>query len=381
MSLVEAALYLHVPFCLKKCPYCDFYSIPHVPSTLDEKAYLKALKAEVSQLKPFLFSLLDPDHLRFTTFYVGGGTPSLLSPGFYQSVFELLASVFNFSPEELTLEANPDTLTPDKLKGFLQAGFNRLSLGVQSLTAKGLKTLQRTHDLKTTLKALETASSLFKNLSLDFIFGWRHQGEKTLKKEIETALSFSPTHLSFYELTIEKNRPFSGFSPKKPVEKLYLVIEETLKTRGFLRYEISNYAKPGFECQHNLFYWEVKPYLGLGPSAVSRVSNLRWQNPADLKAYAENLLIKGKLPLKIIERLDNLEFAKEYLFMGLRLQKGIDLKRLKNEFGYTLKEDLLKNLSKKGLIEKRDHSLTLTFKGKLLHNQVVKLLWKALLKT
>ncbi|AIH03372.1 radical SAM family heme chaperone HemW [Thermodesulfobacterium commune] len=377
MAFIRVALYLHVPFCVKKCPYCDFYSLPHVPSEEEEKTYLHALKTEVLYLKDFVEKLSGTE-IKITTFYAGGGTPSLLSHGFYQELFEFLSSQFKFTPVELTLEANPDTLTPEKIKGFLKTGFNRLSLGVQSLSKKGLKTLQRTYNLKTALKALETAASLFPNLSIDFIFGWKGQGLKTLEEEIKKALSFSPTHLSFYELTLEHETPFSAFSPNKPVELFYQFIEHTLESQGYLRYEISNYARPGFECKHNLFYWEVKPYVGLGPSAVSRMANLRWQNPKDLKIYIETLLTEKKLPLTPLELLKPLDFAKEYVFMGLRLKKGINLRNLTAKFGYYLDPWLLKNLIEKGLIERKGNRVSLTSHGTLFHNQVVKLLWETL---
>ncbi|WP_333570580.1 radical SAM family heme chaperone HemW [Thermodesulfobacterium commune] len=379
MAFIRVALYLHVPFCIKKCPYCDFYSLPHVPSPDEEKTYLKAVKTEVLYLKDFV-EKLSGTALNITTFYAGGGTPSLLSPGFYQELFEFLSSQFRFTPVELTLEANPDTITPEKLKGFVETGFNRLSLGVQSLSEKGLKTLKRTYQLKTALKALDIASSLFSNLSVDFIFGWKGQGLKTLKEEIKKALSFSPTHLSFYELTLEHEVSFSGFSPNKPVDLFYRFIEHTLESQGYVRYEISNYARPGFECRHNLFYWEVKPYVGLGPSAVSRIANLRWQNPQDLKAYVETLLNQKKLPLTPLETLTPLDFAKEYVFMGLRLKKGIDLRTLSAKFGYYLDPWVLKNLIEKGLIERKGNRVSLTSQGRLFHNQVVKLLWKTMEK-
>ncbi|PMP69241.1 MAG: hypothetical protein C0190_00055 [Thermodesulfobacterium geofontis] len=386
MEKISSGLYLHVPFCLKKCPYCDFYSLSIKVSKYLENKYLKAIKRELSLLKSFLEKKFEIKSLSFITFYAGGGTPSLLSPHFYEDLFNFLVKNFKFSPKELTIEANPETLTLEKTKAFYEIGFNRISLGVQSFSQRGLKFLGRLHNLRDIFKALEfILKSGFKNFSLDFIFGWKGQGEKTLKKEILKALEYKPPHLSFYELTLEKGTVFYQiFKGKKYWIKeerllnLYKIIEETLKINGYERYEISNYALAGFKCKHNLIYWELKPYLGLGPSAVSRVENLRWKNPKDLNYYFESLLKENKLPLKIVENLDNCEFAKEYIFMGLRLQEGISLKKLKKKYNYSLSEEILDTLIKEKLIERKNKKIRLTFEGKLLHNQIVLLLWRSL---
>ena len=386
MEKLNAGLYLHVPFCLRKCPYCDFYSIPVKISKSLEKNYLNALKFELTLLKSFLEEKFGIKKISFITFYAGGGTPSLLSPHFYENLFGFLAKNFEFSPEELTLEANPETLTLEKTKAFYKAGFNRISLGVQSFSQKGLKFLGRLHSVKDNLKALDyILKAGFKNFSLDFIFGWKGQGEKTLEKEILKALEFKPTHLSFYELTLEKGTPFyQTFKGKKywiedkKLIKFYKLIENTLKDYGYERYEISNYAFPKFKCKHNLIYWKIKPYLGLGPSAVSRIENLRWENPKNFNHYLNTLLKEFKLPLKIVESLDNYELAKEYIFMGLRLKEGVSLNVLKEKFNYNIPKVKLDILIKKKVIEKEKERIRLTFEGKLLHNQVTSFLWESL---
>uniref|UniRef100_A0A7V5XI21 Heme chaperone HemW n=1 Tax=Thermodesulfobacterium geofontis TaxID=1295609 RepID=A0A7V5XI21_9BACT len=386
MKKVDLGLYLHVPFCLKKCPYCDFYSVEMRVSKYLENRFLKALKEELKLLKVFLEEKFGIKGLSFITFYAGGGTPSLLSPYFYEDLFNFLAKHFKFSPKELTLEANPETLTLEKTKAFYEIGFNRISLGVQSFSSKGLKFLGRLHTLRDTLKALEfIVKSGFKNFSLDFIFGWKGQGEKTLKREILKALEFKPPHLSFYELTLEKGTPFYQiFKGKKcwikdeKLMNLYKIIEETLKINGYERYEISNYAIPKYECKHNLLYWKLKPYLGLGPSATSRIENLRWENPRNLNYYLNSLLKEKKLSLKIIENLNLYELAKEYVFMGLRLKEGISLKELKGKYNYSLPKNALDTLIRENLIKREKERIFLTFKGKLLHNQLVYYLWENL---
>ncbi len=386
MKKVDLGLYLHVPFCLKKCPYCDFYSVEMRVSKYLENRFLKALKEELKLLKVFLEEKFGIKDLSFITLYAGGGTPSLLSPYFYEDLFNFLAKHFKFSPKELTLEANPETLTLEKTKAFYEIGFNRISLGAQSFSSKGLKFLGRLHTLKDTLKALEfIVKSGFKNFSLDFIFGWKGQGEKTLKREILKALEFKPPHLSFYELTLEKGTPFYQiFKGKKcwikdeKLMNLYKIIEETLKINGYERYEISNYAIPKYECKHNLLYWKLKPYLGLGPSATSRIENLRWENPRNLNYYLNSLLKEKKLSLKIIENLNLYELAKEYVFMGLRLKEGISLKELKGKYNYSLPKNALDTLIRENLIKREKERIFLTFKGKLLHNQLVYYLWENL---
>ena len=386
MKRRKIGLYLHVPFCLKKCPYCDFYSLSLKISKYLENKYLKGIKKELILLKSFLEEKFEIKNISFITFYAGGGTPSLLSPNFYENLFNFLVKNYNFSPSELTLEANPETLDLNKTKAFCEIGFNRISLGVQSFSQKGLKFLGRLHSVKDNLKALDyILKAGFKNFSLDFIFGWKGQGEKILKKEILKALKFNPSHLSFYELTLEKGTPFyemfegiKYWINDKKLVSFYKIIEETLKSNGYERYEISNYAKPSFECKHNLIYWKLKPYLGLGPSAVSRIDNLRWENPRDLNYYLETLLKNKKLPLKIIEHLNPYELAKEYLFMGLRLKEGISLRSLKKNYGYFLPQDILNILMKEDLIKKKKERIYLTFKGKLLHNKIVSLLWDKL---
>ena len=386
MKKVNLGLYLHVPFCLKKCPYCDFYSIEKKITKYLENKFLKALKEELKLLKDFLEERFEIKALSFITFYAGGGTPSLLSPYFYEDLFNFLTKNFKFSPKELTLEANPETLTLEKTKAFYEIGFNRISLGVQSFSSRGLKFLGRLHTQKNIFKALGfIKKSGFKNFSLDFIFGWKGQGEKTLEREILKALNFKPPHLSFYELTLEKGTPFYQiFKGKKywikdeKLMNLYKTIEETLEKKGYERYEISNYAIPNYECKHNLLYWKLKPYLGLGPSATSRIENLRWENPRNLNYYLNSLLKEKKLPLKIIENLNSYELAKEYIFMGLRLKEGISLKELKRKYNYYLPKNALDTLIRENLIKKEKGRIFLTFKGKLLHNQVVYYLWEKL---
>lgn len=378
----KIALYLHIPFCLKKCPYCNFYSLT---LSYSEKTYQKALKQELLLLKDFIKNFVKDYQL--VTFYAGGGTPSLFSPIFFEDILDFLLKHFNFSPIELTIEANPETLSLEKLKSYRKIGLNRVSLGVQSLCKRGLKFLERIHTPQQVYKILHWIEKAgFDNFSLDFIFGWKGQGEKILKREIIKALTFKPPHFSFYELTLEPNTPFFEiYGEEKPwiseekIINLYRLIEETLNFYGYKRYEISNYALKSYECKHNLFYWKVKPYLGIGPSAVSRIDNLRWKNPSDLNFYYQKLLKEQILPLEIIETLDLFSLAKEYLFMGLRLREGINLKILETKYKVKILEEAFNRLKKENLIKKKGSKICLTFEGKLKHSLVVNFLWDYLI--
>lgn len=381
---MEIGLYLHLPFCLSKCPYCDFFSVVQRP---DETLYLKALEAEINLKAEYLANLGNEKRIKILTFYAGGGCPSLFSPAFFERVFKLLERHFIFEPLELTLEANPEGFTYEKARAYLEVGFNRLSLGIQTFQAKGLSFLGRRHSAKEALSAIEVALKAgFKNISLDFLYGWKGQGRATLKKDIDLALSFAITHLSFYELTIYPETPFYKLYGRRPAflrEKKLMdfkkILGDKLSASGFRQYEISNFAQPSFECLHNLLYWEVKPYLGIGAGAVSRVGNLRFKNIEDLKTYHKALLEKKVLPQVILETLNSRELAKEYLFMGLRLTKGVEISKLEG-YGYKIVKSALTYLHLKGLIERDNNRFWLTERGSLLHNQVVKFLWNNLVR-
>ncbi len=379
---MKLGLYLHIPFCKKKCPYCDFFSVTQKP---DEELYLKALTKEIKLSSDFLKKQFEANKVTIDTFYAGGGTPSLISPSFFEKIFEKLSKTFDFKPLELTLEANPESLTLEKARDYKYVGFNRLSLGVQTFQKRGLKFLGRIHSPKESFLAIDAAFKAgFKNISLDFIYGWKGEGLKTLKKDLDLAFSSGATHLSFYELTLypettffKKHQKDLYFLDEKRVLKLFSFIRNYLLDKGFHQYEISNYARSGFECRHNLKYWKMEPYIGIGAGAVSRIGNYRFENIKNLEKYFEKLLKEEILPNRIIERLDNFELAKEYIFMGLRLVEGIEISKLR-DLGYILKEEALSLLVKSGYLRLSEEKMALTEKGMSLHNQVVKFLWKNL---
>ncbi len=370
---MEAALYLHVPFCRRKCPYCDFYSVTEPP---DEEIYLEALFTEARLWREHL-----PEDPVFVTFYAGGGTPSLLSPDFYGRLLEGLGRIFKLRPEELTLEANPEGLTLERLSAYRRVGFNRLSLGLQSLLEKGLKALGRAHTVEEGLRSVETARAAgFENLSLDFIFGWPGQGLKDLEEELAAVSRLSPEHLSYYELTPEEGTPLyqalRGGSLRLPGEDLLVemhrLIHERLEAAGFRHYEISNYARPGRECRHNLFYWRARPYLGLGPAGASFLGRRRFRNPENLREYLKALK-GGRLPALLEETLSPEAAFREAVFLHLRLSEGVRREEFRRRFGrdpFRVFSREIQELKRAGLIEVGEEGFRLTFRGRLLANQV-----------
>lgn len=379
---MEIGLYIHIPFCVKKCPYCDFFS---VEGAIDEDLYLRAILLEIELFVEALPTLLGGISPKIITLYVGGGTPSLLSPEFYRKIIAKLSSNFNFEPIELTLEANPETLNIVWLKNYRELGFNRISLGIQSLTERGLRFLGRNHTVRDVFRAIEMiVESGFENFSFDFIYGWPRQGAKTLVKELSLALEFSPPHLSLYELTVYpgtifyRNKKFSE-SFKKGSEKnakLWSLIDEFLCEKDYRHYEISNFAKENFQCKHNMLYWKFEPYLGLGAGAVSRLGDLRFKNPEDIIVYYRSLFEEKKLPFKIIEKLNKTEKVKEIIFMALRTDTGISLTVLQNQFGYRIGRDVLEVLCQQGYAQIHGDKFRLTKRGWLLHSEIVRYIWR-----
>ncbi len=359
------SLYIHVPFCRKKCKYCDFFSgdfLHLIP------AYRKALFKE--------FSLYRPELSQFPTVYFGGGTPSLMEPAFFESI---LSKVGQFS--EVTVEFNPEDAEKEKLRELSLIGVNRISLGIQSFSERTLKTLGRRQTLKDNLKAIETVCSVFSNVSADFIYGVPGQTVESFLKDLETALSFPIKHVSLYALTVyEETSLFKELSDGKfklPEEEIvYEIYSEAisfLENRGFRQYEISNFAVPGFESKHNINYWKIENYLGLGPSAASFCVNKYWKNVSNIKEYVEKVE-RGELPIQEEEIFEGEELKKLKLIMGLRLTEGVDLKEisLEEKFRRALKEsEILKGLMEERLIETEKNRLRLGKKGLFVSNSII----------
>ncbi|AAC07371.1 radical SAM family heme chaperone HemW [Aquifex aeolicus] len=322
------ALYVHVPFCSYKCPYCDFLSLVNSPVSVRD--YLSALKREIN-----LYRELD---VKLETLYFGGGTPTLLKPEELGEIIEEIDKVFGLSGvKEITVECNPETYRKKEFEELKKLGVNRISVGVQSFTEKGLRVLGRKHTVKDSLECLE---SLFEagieNVNVDLIWGWPTQSLKDLEVELEHLKKFPVKHVSAYLLTLYEDTPMGlafkrgEFKPleEEEVVELHKMLSEGLRELGFKRYEISNWAKEGFECRHNLVYWKMEEFLGVGVSAWGFYENVRYGNTKNISKYVK-FLKEDKKPVEFRVQLDETELEKERIMLGLRTTEGIEEKYLK----------------------------------------------------
>lgn len=317
-------LYVHVPFCTAKCAYCAFYSRPYDAAQAD--AYLDALEREI-ELAP----VVEP-----TTVYVGGGTPTCLSEPQLERLLGMLGrTVSTRRVQEYTIEANPETVTPSITNLLARLGVNRVSLGVQSLDNGTLRRLGRTHSAKTARRAFACLRRAgFENIGIDLIGGVPGTNPSNWTHTVTETVRLGPAHISVYALTIEEGSAlFDNARTRMPMTTNDAVQLDELRTAeqiltgaGYARYEISNYAKPGFECRHNLACWRGEQYLGLGPSAASHVAPHRWTNTRDLHAYLDRLG-HGHDPPRSVERLTNKTVHAERLMLGIRTSAGIETPR------------------------------------------------------
>jgi oxygen-independent coproporphyrinogen-3 oxidase len=334
-------LYLHIPFCRRKCPYCDFFSVEG--DTAQLAGYPELLQRHLRRAAANGWT--GP----FDTVYFGGGTPSLLPPRAVGAVLDAAAREFGLAAAEITLEANPGTVTLASLAGYRAAGVNRLSLGMQSLDPRQLATLGRRHDAAQGVQAVRRARQAgFDNLSLDLIFALPGQTLAGLDADLDGYLDLAPEHLSCYGLTAEPDTPFhhrvQAGELTLPDEDLYaeafLRLHQRLTAAGYAHYEIANYALPGRECRHNLGYWGRRPYLGVGAGAHSFRNQgwgERWAVPAELADYAAALRGVGE-PAQRLERFDRAGAMSETLYLGLRTAAGVSDACFRETFACTVAE-------------------------------------------
>ena len=318
-------LYIHVPFCVKKCAYCDFYSLAGRLSSLE--AYIEAVLKEAGKYRG----------MEFQTLYLGGGTPSLLGAVGLNKLMAGLKQIFDLSQIcEATLEANPESLNPELLKAARSSGINRISIGVQSLSDTELRKVSRVHTAARAVNAVEEAKAAgFNNISADIILGLPGQDWPSLIVTLETLIGLDIQHISLYCLSIE---PCTPLAVNLPVDlpsddeqaELYADACSLLAQRGFIHYEISNFAVPGYECQHNLIYWRGGEYVGLGPSAASHAKGKRFKNKAELDTYLQNPTAQ----IDKVEELSPAEKAPEEAILRLRLLcEGIDVNDMAGKYG------------------------------------------------
>jgi oxygen-independent coproporphyrinogen III oxidase len=382
VNMKPFSLYIHIPYCISKCPYCDFNS--HVVAQIPERDYTDALIRELDHYA----SAPKWQGRTVQTIFLGGGTPSTFRPSSIRTILERAFSSFAIDPNcEITLEANPGTVDYGHFSGYRDAGVNRISVGIQSFQPRLLKFLGRVHTAEEARKALEVVVRAgFDNFSLDLIFANPGQTLKELEDDLNAALEYRSPHLSAYNLTFEEGTPFhheyrcgrmSALTEDEEIAMAEL-IEDRLRGAGLNRYEISNYALPGRHSRHNVNYWQLGDYLGLGAGAHSylqtdmdSIPGKRWSNEKNPGRYM--LLIDGN-GIAVTERedIDRDKAAGEFLFLGLRMISGVSSEAFRSSFGRPPVEfyPKLKTWREAGLIEEESGNLRFTAKGLLLANSI-----------
>ncbi len=372
MSCKSFGIYIHIPFCVRKCPYCDFVSAPG--NRPERVSYLDALASEIRATAG--------KGQKARTIYFGGGTPSELGPPDLRRVMETVREVFDVLPEaECSVECNPGTLSKSKLARMRSMGFNRLSLGVQSFSDRFLRLLGRIHTSAEAREAYRLIrSSGFGNVNLDLIFGLPGQALEDWRKDLREALDLRPEHLSLYGLTIEADTEFGrlrergllGEVDEEVAASMYETAIELTAEAGYEQYEISNFALPGKECRHNLIYWHNEEYLGFGVSAASYVDGVRWSNVKDRDGYVR-AASGGCLTPGYTERLGPRAALGEEIMLGLRLAEGFSSSELCRKYSLdpeVVYSDTLRFFLSEGLLARQNGSIRLTPRGRLLANEV-----------
>ena len=370
----DLGLYIHIPFCIKKCAYCDFLSWSGDKNQKEE--YVRDLEQEIRSYKTFAADY------QVSTVYFGGGTPSILETGQIERIMGALRQTFRIEKKaEITLEMNPGTARKEKLKAYRQLGINRLSIGIQSVKNENLKLLGRIHTYEDFLESYHMAREAgFDNISGDLISSLPGQTLEEWKEELKILIRTPLEHLSVYQLIIEEGTEFYErygeheelLPDEETSREIYLWTGEYLENQGFRQYEISNYARAGKESRHNLRYWERKDYLGLGLGAASMIRNMRMSNTRDWEKYRTGC----RDPRKIREEVEFLEEPRqieEFMFLGLRKTRGVSRKEFRRTFGKDLDliyEKTLKKYLENGMLQESGDRIFLSEEGILLSNQI-----------
>ena len=365
MKNEQAGLYIHIPFCKSKCGYCSFYSIKSLNLIPD---FIDALKKEMKFYSKLFKS--------FDTVYLGGGTPSLLTPQQIETILKTVGKFYKIDPHaEITIEVNPGDVSLEYFQSLRLLGINRLNIGIQSFDDQLLKFLGRRHSASDALESMEVARDAgFSNIGLDLIYGVHHQNIKSWENTLQKAIILKPEHISCYQLSLAPKTPLYQIYQEKSIKlpsneqqtKYFFTTSEILENDGYLHYEVSNFARE--EClksKHNMKYWQHVPYLGLGPAAHSFLDNKRWWNKAAVKTYLQEISA-GNMPVENTETLSAEQLQLEALFLGLRTKAGIDLKLYKIRYGVDLLEDkksMIDLLIKNKLVELKDSFLRPTRAG------------------
>jgi len=372
---MNLGLYLHIPYCLHKCGYCDFNS--HPENREESVRYVEALLKELKAYSPTLKNYTVP------TVFMGGGTPTILPPSQLKKILHTVRQDFNLTSDcEITIEANPATIQLETLKEIRAAGYNRISIGVQSFDEQELKLLERVHneeEIHSTVQRARTAK--FENLSMDLMFALPDQSIAKWESHLKQAIAKNPDHLSTYNLTIEPATAFFKLHergklplPHEDIQlEMYETAIQTLEDADYLQYEISNFCKPGMESQHNINYWNNGEYLGVGAGASSYLNGERFKNTNLPSIYIREIELKGKA-IESRERLEPIQAMGETLMLGLRLLKGISIDVFENRFQISFQKvygNVLESLLNQELIVFNQNRISLSRKGLFLADSVI----------
>ncbi len=377
-TLPPLSLYIHIPWCVKKCPYCDFNSHKS-PEVLPENDYIDALIRDLEQEVPNIWGRT------IKTVFIGGGTPSLFSAKAYDRLFSSLRALLPISHNaEITLEANPGTFEQERFADYLSLGINRLSIGIQSFNNDSLQALGRIHDGQQAIRAVETAQKVgFENFNLDLMFGLPHQTEKTAREDIETALALEPAHLSYYQLTIEPNTLFHKQPPTlpddDPIFDWQIDSQHRLSKAGYTQYEVSAYAKNKRQCQHNVNYWQFGDYLGIGAGAHGKISDAAKQSitrrskQKQPQAYID--LAGTEASILTNEIITTRDIGFEFMLNALRLTDGFPTPLFYQHVGLPIShiDKALQKAEQQELVTWDIHRICPTEKGQRYLNSLIEL--------
>ena len=367
-------LYIHIPFCVSKCKYCDFNSYK---LDLDEKKkYLNALQKEMRFYKEKIKGK------KIDTIFIGGGTPSILNQNEIKILFQNIKNNFSIKDDaEITMECNPGTLTLDKLKTMKECGVNRLSIGLQAVQNNHLEYIGRIHTYEEFEKNYYQAKAVgFENINIDLMYALPNHSKEEWMESLEKIVKLNPTHISAYSLILEENTELFDMYERKEFKlldedtdiEMYEYTINYLKSNGYNQYEISNYAKKGFECKHNILYWKCENYVGIGASASGFLDKTRYNNLCELDKY-EEIIHTGKRPIDWEEELSIKDEIEESIFLGLRMNEGIKFKDFHKKYDFNFEEeykDEIVKLEEMELIKIENEGMKLTQKGREISNSV-----------
>ncbi len=378
MNHKQLGIYIHIPFCVQKCLYCDFISGPATNNT--KRNYVNSLLKEVELCNLAQEYVVD-------TVFIGGGTPSVISGDLIKGILCKLKERFKFTTDcECTIEVNPGTVDPEKLRIYREAGINRLSIGLQSCNDNELKILGRIHNYKAFEETFAAARQAgFDNINVDLMSSIPEQTEESFIRSLQKIIKLEPEHISVYSLIVEEGTPFYEMDLNLPDEdterQIYYKTGQILKEHGYDQYEISNYAKPGKECRHNIRYWKCNEYIGFGVAAASYFNGVRWKNTEDINDYMNYMQGVGNIEdmkcdsfYSEKEILTQEEQCAEFMFMGLRMNQGVSAEEFCNRFGFVPEEkygEIITKHIKNDLLVKEENCIRLTDKGRDVCNFVM----------